>query len=219
MECHELRDELIEMLYGEASPESVARLDQHLLVCGACRQELEALRGLRRDLQRWEAPATVRTRQPRRRWALAPALAAAAALVLAVGGALALAGSELRYEQGRITLRLGPGAADVERLLAQQELRHRSEIEALRTALGEVQGRDGRSLLHQMERLVRESEARQTLLLNASLASIEARSDAQRRYDLARVSAGLSYLDGKTGEQVARTTELMGYVLQASQQK
>jgi hypothetical protein len=219
MECHVLRDELIETLYGEASPESVARLDEHLLVCGACRQELEALRGLRRDLQRWEAPATVRTRQPRRRGALAPVLAAAAALILAVGGALALAGSELRYEQGRITLRLGRGATEVERLLAEQELRHRSEIQALRTTLGEVQGRDGRSLLHQMEQLVRESEARQTLLLNASLASIEARSDAQRRYDLARVSAGLSYLDGKTGEQVARTTELMGYVLQASQQK
>jgi glycosyltransferase involved in cell wall biosynthesis len=45
------------------------------------------------------------------------------------------------------------------------------------------------------------------------------RAEAQRRYDLARVSAGLSYLDGKTGQQVARTTELMGYVLQASQKR
>jgi hypothetical protein len=33
------------------------------------------------------------------------------------------------------------------------------------------------------------------------------------------VSAGFSYLEGRTGLQVARTTELMGHVLQASQKK
>ena len=33
------------------------------------------------------------------------------------------------------------------------------------------------------------------------------------------MSAGLSYLEGKTGLQDARTTELMGHVLQASQEK
>jgi hypothetical protein len=48
---------------------------------------------------------------------------------------------------------------------------------------------------------------------------MEERSEAQRRLDLARMSAGLSYLDGRTGQQVARATELMGAVLQASQQK
>ena len=67
--------------------------------------------------------------------------------------------------------------------------------------------------------LIRQSELRQAAALNASLSDFSERTDAQRRYDLARVSAGLSYLDGKTGQTVARTTELMGYVLQASQKK
>jgi hypothetical protein len=34
--------------------------------------------------------------------------------------------------------------------------------------------------------------------------------------DLARVAAGLSYLDGQHGQQIARTNELMGYVLGAA---
>ena len=34
---------------------------------------------------------------------------------------------------------------------------------------------------------------------------------------MAQVGAGLSYLEGKTGLQAARTTELMGKVLLASQ--
>ena len=57
------------------------------------------------------------------------------------------------------------------------------------------------------------------MLLSASLTDLTARAETQRRLDMARVSAGLSYLDGRTGQQVARTTELMGYLLQASQQK
>jgi hypothetical protein len=129
-----------------------------------------------------------------------------------------LGGAELRYEDGRFAFRVGRGAAELERRLAEQELRHRREIEALRASLA-ARGPDEGALLSRVQQLVRESEARQAVLLNASLAGLEARADAQRRYDLARVSAGLSYLDGKTGEQVARTTELVGYALQASQKR
>jgi hypothetical protein len=219
MECSLLREQLIETLYAEASPEVAARVEEHLAVCPACRQELAALRGVRRELQRWEAPPTVRTRSPRRRLDRVPALAAAAAVLIALGGALALLGSELRYEEGRVTFRMGRDAGAVERLLAEQEQRHRQEIEALRASLSDVRGHDDQPVLTRVEQLIRESEARQAALLNASLAGVEARGEAQRRYDLARVSAGLSYLDGKTGEQVARTTELVGYALQASQKR
>ena len=70
-----------------------------------------------------------------------------------------------------------------------------------------------------MRRLIRESEARQAVVLDASVRGLAERSDAQRREVLAQVSAGFSYLEGRTGLQVARTTELMGHVLQASQKK
>jgi hypothetical protein len=36
---------------------------------------------------------------------------------------------------------------------------------------------------------------------------------------MARVAASLSYLDGRHGQQLARTNELMGYVLAASQKR
>ena len=41
----------------------------------------------------------------------------------------------------------------------------------------------------------------------------------QRRQDLAQVSASFAYLDGKSGLEAARTTELMGRVLQASERR
>jgi hypothetical protein len=74
-------------------------------------------------------------------------------------------------------------------------------------------------LLSRVRDMIRESEARQGVILGASVAQLRDQTDAQRRYDLAQVGAGLSYLEGKTGLQVARTTELMGHVLQATQKR
>ena len=73
--------------------------------------------------------------------------------------------------------------------------------------------------LDDVQRLIRESESRQAVLIDAGLRDLAERTDAQRRQDLAQISAGLSYVEGRTGLQVARTTELMGHVLQAAQQK
>jgi hypothetical protein len=67
--------------------------------------------------------------------------------------------------------------------------------------------------------MIRDSEARQDARVSARLAALTEEAETQRRYDLARVSAGLSYLEGRTGQDMVRTTELMGRVLQASQQK
>jgi len=114
----------------------------------------------------------------------------------------------------------------VEALLARQEARHRAEMDALRrelrpsaqAAATPVAGSD-EALLRRVEEMVRQSEARQDARFTARLAAFGEQAETQRRYDLARVSAGLSYLEGKTGQDVVRTTELMGYVLQASQQK
>ena len=88
-----------------------------------------------------------------------------------------------------------------------------------RVALGATGGTDREALLGEMRRLIEAESARQQQSWRANLAQLEERAEARRRYDLARVSAGLSYLDGRTGEQVARTTELINYVLQASQEK
>lgn len=217
MECRILRDEMMDALYGEAPPEAAARLEEHLAVCAPCRDELLALKRLRRQLQAWPLPGPTRTRLPLP--GLPRGLAAAAVLLVALGAALALSGSEARYSGGQWSLRLGRGGADVQQQLAEQERRHKAEIQAVKAALVSGSPQDKEALLQAVQDLIQQSEARQAVLLSASLADLAARAETQRRYDLARVSAGLSYLDGRTGQQVARTTELMGYVLQASQQR
>lgn len=217
MECKVLRDESMDVLYGEADPETIRRVEEHHLVCAACREEMAALRRLREDLRAWkapEAPRGVLVRPRARRF-----LAAAAVMVLALGGALGLSGSEVRFEDGRFTFRLGRGDREVERRLAEQEARYREQIEALKASLPSASTLGEKALLRRVEEMIRASEERQVAAVRTSLAEVRERSEAQRRYDLARVAAGLSYLDGKTGQHVARTTELMGYVLEASQKR
>jgi hypothetical protein len=220
MECQLLRDEMMDALYGEASAEKERRLAEHLEVCASCRDELAGFRGLRRELAEWKLPAlgslkpAFALRRPL--W-----LAVAAGLLLACGATIGLSGSELRYEQGRVAFRLGRGP-DVQELLAEQQARHDREIAALRASLSQASpagGRDDAALLQNMQAIMRESEARQAQRFAAGLKDLQEKTEAQRRYDLARVSAGLSYLDGKTGQHVARTSELMGYVLQAAEKK
>jgi hypothetical protein len=208
MECTNVRDELIEVLYGEAAPDAARRVEEHCAGCAACREELDGLRRLRQDLPAWKVPETRRTlfRRPALISPWLPA-AVAAALFLSLGGVVGLTLAESRFR----------------RLLDEREARHQQEITALKASVAapvsSVSSEGDDAMFLRVQDLIRQSELRQAAALNASLSDLSERTDAQRRYDLARVSAGLSYLDGKTGQNVARTTELMGYVLQASQKK
>lgn len=217
MGCAVVRDELIEVLYDEASRETARRVAEHLALCGPCRDEMEAFRSVRRDLAKWTLPVSGRGPVARRRasfW-----LAAAALLLLSAGAALGLSGSELSYQDGHFAFRIGAGP-DAEELVAAAEARHNMEMAELRASLGSAASdRGGRDIVEKVEALILESEARQAERLEAGLRDLQQQTEAQRRYDLARVSAGLSYLDGRSGQHVARTSELMGYVLQAAENK
>jgi hypothetical protein len=212
MECESIRDDQMDVLYGEADASTARRVSEHHAVCPACREEMAALRRVRRDLAAWALPASAQPRRAAERRA-APWLAAAAAVIIALGAAYGL------------TPRAGQGGPDVEALLARQEARHRAEMATLRAALvpsaRAVEPRIGgdEALLRRVEEMIRDSEARQDARVVARLASLTDKAETQRRYDLARVSAGLSYLEGRTGQDMVRTTELMDRVLQASQQR
>lgn len=226
MDCSDVRDDLLDVLYGEADAETRQRLQTHQRECSACRDEFAAMQRLRRDLAEWRAPGEPSSRPAAPSlWArlhLPRGLAAAAVLLLAAGGAVGLSGVEVQFEKGPVKVRVGRGGQEEElkRLLAQEERRRRDTAPAaMPVAQPEPSGAAAELVLRRVEGLIRESEARQTSFLRAGLLELSERTEAQRRYDLARVSAGLSYLDGKTGQQVARTTELMGYVLQASQKR
>jgi hypothetical protein len=224
MDCEALREDLLAVLYGEADAAAQARAEAHRAECAGCREEFAALRGLRRTLAGWKLPEQA---APRARPGLAGwrGLAAAAALLLALGGALGLSGAQVEYARGGLAVRLGRQAGPATALLAEQEARHRRELAALeaRLAPGAARGAaaetDHDALLARVAEMIRESETRQSRLLDTSLTDLGQKSEARRRYDLARISAGFSYLEGKTGQQVARTTELMGYVLEASQKR
>jgi len=236
MECEGIRDERLQadkmdVLYGEADAEVRARVETHLLACGACRDEMAALRRVREDLRAWKRPTARPPAFAAPSRAQATWLAAAAVLLLAAGGASLLAGVEAGYEGGRFFFRLGRGGAELRKELAAQEARatererlQRAQIAALQAAL------EGRPVSAGVDALVtrldaridqkiQESEARQGQRTEAALAAWTERVQTQRRLDLARVAAGLSYLDGQHGAQLARTNELMGYVLETAAQK
>jgi hypothetical protein len=103
--------------------------------------------------------------------------------------------------------------------LDEQEKRHRAEMAELRAALITPASADREALRAVAEEVVLRSEQRQEARMQEALARMGEHYDAQRRYDLAQVSAGLSYLEGKAGLHAARTTELVGQVLMASQEK
>jgi Putative zinc-finger len=217
MDCAKLADEQLQadkmdLLYGEADTEVRRRVEAHLAGCAACRDEMQALRGVRQDLGAWRLRSPRPSFSPRGlvvpRW-----LAAAAAVVLALGTGFGL------Y-----------GYASMRRALASQEARGRALEErqqqaelglaALQTAAERPVTSDADRVLGRLDaridQKVRASEERQGRAVELRFADWADHVEAQRRVDLARVAAGLSYLDGRHGEQVARTNELMGYVLETA---
>jgi anti-sigma factor RsiW len=204
---------MMDVLYGEADAGVRARVEEHLAGCPACREEMARLRTLRRDLGAWRLPVARPSFTPRGvvlpRW-----LAAAALLLLGFGTALGAAGYvSLR----RALVAQEERAGELERL-------HREAVQALAAAReARPVALDSAVLLARLDARIdeklRANESRQGEQLEQRLVDWEDRAEAQRRVDMARVAASLSYLDGRHGQQLARTNELMGYVLEASQKR
>jgi hypothetical protein len=203
MECMTVRGDMLEVLYGEASSATARSVSAHCDVCASCRNELEAFRRVRQDLASWRLPEGAR-RSTGSRWAAMGPLAAAAALLIAIAGAAGgFAIAEARFD----------------RAIDAREARFQRQIDSVRAEVAAIPARDDAALLAQVDDRIRQAENRQGMVLHASLSDLADRTEVQRRYDLARMSAGLSYLDGRTGQNMARATQLMGYVLQASEKR
>src|SRR5262245_26367098 len=96
MECDAYRDDMMDVLYGEADAAAAQRFGEHQAKCAACREEVASLRRVRRDLTGWALAPRLRPRWPA--FLSVGRLAAAAAVLLSVGGgALVVANGELRY--------------------------------------------------------------------------------------------------------------------------
>jgi anti-sigma factor RsiW len=219
MQCSRTRDEELagqkmDVLYGEADAETRAAVEAHLAECAACRQEMESFGQVRRSLGAWTRedrgqPLVVRPARRLPAW-----LAAAAGLVLGLGVGVAYASLGDASVRGEL--------AALESRTLEREQGYRDEVARLRAALDarDSESLDG-ALLERVDRRVddtlREGLAAQERRLEATFAEWSGQMEAQRRVDMARVAAGLSYLDGQHGQQVARTNELMSYVLDTTQ--
>jgi hypothetical protein len=218
-DCDKRGDELfqgdkLEVLYGEADRAARARVGAHVEGCAACRDELAALRALRRDLGSWRLPGARAAFSPRG-FVVPSWLAAAALVALGFGATLATSGY----------LSLRRALAVQEAKSAALEARQREAALALesRIARGPVSEGDAAAFLASVESRIDErlkaGEARQSERLDRRFELWQDRAEVRRRVDMAQVAASLSYLDGRHGEQLARTNELMGYVLQASEKR
>ena len=207
-----LRGDKLDVLYGEADVAARDRVRVHLDACPACRDEMAALRSVRHDLAAWRLPQARPLVSPRGlvlpRW-----LAAAALFLLGFGATLGASG----YLSLRQALAQQQARADL--LERQQQESQR----ALQAALGHAPVAGNEALLAQIDSRIDErlrmSQAQQQQAFERRLADWQDRTDVRRRVDMAQVAASLSYLDGRHGEQLARTNELLGYFLQASEKR
>jgi hypothetical protein len=118
------RDEaLIACLYGDAEGDRAARIlfESHAVACARCREELAALRGVRRQLARWAPPEptfAVAGRESAIRppssaipgqhwWSEVPAWAQVAAALLFLGVSAGIANLDVRYDATGLSVHTG----------------------------------------------------------------------------------------------------------------
>src|SRR5689334_23097851 len=115
------KDLLVAYLYDDINDMDRAKVDMHLRACDECRNELNALRGVRVDLGTWTPPLPdlgfriVRDAKPAsapswRAW-LTPAAGLAAAATLVLAAALSLAHIEIHNGPDGFTVRTGYAAS------------------------------------------------------------------------------------------------------------
>lgn len=122
----------------------------------------------------------------------------------------------------------GPGGGaiserDVRAAMASLESRLRAEMANTRPASAPATGGgaaiDRVALVKQVEGLIEASERRQQRELAFRLAQAMQDVDTQRRSDMVRIENGLGQIEGLTGQEVARQSRLINYLMRTSQER
>lgn len=112
---------------------------------------------------------------------------------------------------------------DVRAAMASLESRLRAEMATARSASAPAAGGgtavDRFALVKQVESLIEASERRQQRELAFRLAQAMQDVDTQRRSDMARIENGLGQIEGLTGQEVARQSRLINYLMRTSQER
>ncbi|MDE3156935.1 MAG: zf-HC2 domain-containing protein [Acidobacteriota bacterium] len=240
------RESLIAYLYDEADADARAQVEAHLATCAACRDELDALQGVRRQLTQWAPPErepgfVVMPGSARAPWWVAwrvPLQAAAAVLVLAV--AAGVAHVEVRYDARGLVVRTGwPAAAAAQtpspvaasaaqpwqpelqafEARVEHELQTRTGAQPTPAAARTGQAPGDAAVLRQVRALLQQSEQRQRREMALRLTQAMQDMEYQRRADLVRIDQNLGQIEGTTGAAVAQQRELWNYLVRVAQQR
>lgn len=190
-----MHEVLMSYLYGEATPEEVGRVEDHLAVCAACEQELSAFGRVRGMLQQWQIDdlpfvriAVAGGKESRRpalealknllsvtpAWAKAFGAAALALLVLAV------LGTEVSVGREGISIK-----ADLFRRGDAPQVARRPSEGGDEARLEEIRA-ELKSVVNSM---IADNERQQREEMSARLGSLESQIQTAREADLARLAA------------------------------
>jgi len=240
------QEQLIGFVYGELDPSESHAFEQHLFACAECRVELEALRTTRAQIAAWTPPephldfqivrGPVPARPAASRFRVSPAwgLAAAAALVMALGAAIA--NLEIHVGSDGLVVRTGwnrtaavetaanGGAQLVDWKQQSQQLDQR--LRAIEQALGgnhagSVQNASASDMtdeqvLQRVREMLAQSETKQQRILAARLGDITREYDAQRRLDLMAIDQGMTRLQNTSGAEVRQYRDFMQRMVRAA---
>ncbi len=229
-------DALMMYFYGEAGAEGAA-FDRHLAGCAACREELDALRGVRGRLAEWAppepagalAPQAVATSPRRRLWrALGeiPVWAQIAAASLIVGVSAGAANLSVRYGADGLTIRSGWWPAEAAAPSAPPSEPWRAELASLRSdlesSLAEVRtaatarqdptaapaaANHDDAIMRQVRSLIEESDRRHQRELALRVGEVLRDVNAQRRADLVNIDRSLGTLQNNMGVELLKQRE------------
>ena len=237
---------LMSYLYDECGLDERKRVEAHLAVCASCRDELQALTGVRSRLVDWTPPepapdfrvvpadaVAVPRSRPWTFWQAAPVWSLAAVLVLVV--VTLVANLEIRYGDDGLVVRSAwsDGIPSSEPTQSGTEAIWRAELAALESELrrdfgtfssgalpqtSETIGSEvsEESVLVRVQRLIEESERRQQRELALHFAQLMSETDAQRQADLLRIDQQLDRHQHLTDAEVVQHGELMDYLVRVA---
>jgi hypothetical protein len=225
---------LVSYLYDELDTRERESFRAHLASCADCRDEIAGLRTTQGHLSAWAPPepdlgfqiirrASAQPPAPRMRLNPLWGLAAAAALVLAAGAALA--NIEVRYGSEGLVLRTGwsrtvdgststagaaaaSGVATVDWKQRAEALERR--LTQLETSLQQTASAPADAdVLRRVSELIGQSEKRQERAMGVRLTQLNQDIDARRKIDLALIDQGLMRLQSTSGAELRQSRDLM----------
>jgi hypothetical protein len=235
---------LIAYLYDDIEQAERIAFEAHLPDCELCRDELDALAGVRVQLSRWAPPEPVLSPRDRGResrwvaWRDVPAWARVAAAMVVVGLSAGAANLDVRYDRNGLTVRTGwskpapPAPATIGEPAAPwrsdlatlgRELRNEFQASmasaAVRPAEPARSAAGSAELMRRVKALVDESEKQQQRELALRVAEVVHDVNSQRTADLRKIDMNIGLMQNATGAEVLRQGRMLNYLVQRVSQR